>query len=205
MRLYLCGNPAVVEACASLDRWLCVPAFRRVCPCHETKCRRMATMRQAAQRRLHKPLYISWRALVTPVACCTCIPPREPRRRDLHAPYARTGTWCVHEFTRADIHTDVIYTAAAEAEKHEIACTQILVRNVRAFCKLCRSGARNADAATSVNRAGEPRTIEAAFAIITAVAIGATHFDCRELRDLPAREGFALRGLRGAATEQQHQ
>src|SRR5262249_38963011 len=28
------GNPAVVAPLEALDPWLCVPAFRRVCPCH---------------------------------------------------------------------------------------------------------------------------------------------------------------------------
>src|SRR6056297_1672506 len=32
VRVRFFGNPAVVGPCP-LDRWLCVPVFRRVCPC----------------------------------------------------------------------------------------------------------------------------------------------------------------------------
>src|SRR5580704_6278035 len=127
------GSPAVIGT-RPLDRWLCVPVFRRVCPYHCTqsvkasrfgvKCRNVFSLsseRMRTQRAKASPSYVSTRRQrcvheASGIYQMTCVvAARQIRRGNRHTPVR-----CVHEAAATEVDTDVIDAMRAQAEEHEV-------------------------------------------------------------------------------------
>lgn len=189
------GNPAVVEARASLDRWLCVPVFRRVCPCHELQCRRMATGRQTLGD-------IKWFDSVTPVSCCTRIPLTEPGSVDARPPHPLAGPGSVHELPIPDVHTDVVDATAAEAEEDEVPGQQVFTGDPRTARELIGCRPRERVSRACMDGKSQPGAVEATGRFLPAISIRPAEFVERELCDALSGGRWRPYGARSAAARQ---
>src|ERR1700722_3947270 len=174
------GSPAVIGT-RPLDRWLCVPVFRRVCPYHCTqsvkasrfgvKCRNVFSLsseRMRTQRAKASPSYVSTRRQrcvheASGIYQMTCVvAARQIRRGNRDTPVR-----CVHEAAATEVDTDVIDAMRAHAEEHEVPGLKFAEGHRLRGALLLGGGARNGDAGARVH-------VERKSAAVKAANVGAT-------------------------------
>ncbi len=192
------GSPAVIGI-RPLDRWLCVPAFRRVCPCHyQTSVKaswisvkplnRVSTLKTCTVvsaewwKYVSSPRYVSMRrhsiCLGTrpePARACKALAVVRIVERGVRHDFA--SPWSMYEAPAARVNSNVIHAVRRHSKEQQIAQLKIATRHRVGRALLIRCGARDRKTDALVGIDGQAAAIEA-------LAVGATELVWRanELR-----------------------
>src|SRR5579862_6988947 len=150
------GSPAVIGI-RPLDRWLCVPAFRRVCPFHYRVSVKLSPFPVKSEK-CAVPLnwchetatggcavpYVSRRASV-PEASGALQMARVVAAAERRVGHREPRARCVDEAPVAGVDADVIDVPRVHAEEHQVTRGELLERHRPGGALLLERAARNGD------------------------------------------------------------